>query len=156
MKQNNIKVVLHGNEWFYILKTPTVPRVGDGIWCDSLDVNKMIIPRPYVDSEEHYDSWGKYHRKCRVEFECGIRFVIQDVVWGTTGDMEHEGLTKPMWICQGDTMDRWRVNDKTGKEEALPEPETHYDHIRKIAEEVKELSKKIDAIQSNQIKQYKQ
>ena len=60
MKQDNIKVVLSTEGWFYILKTPTVPRVGDGIGMDNLDVNKMIIGRPRVDSEEHYNRWGAY------------------------------------------------------------------------------------------------
>ena len=156
MKQDNIKVVLSAEDWFYILKTPTVPRVGDGIWTSDLDVNKMIITHPYVDSKEHYDNWGPFYKHCRDEFKCGIRFVVGDVVWGTTDDMNHEGYTKPMWICQGETMDRWIVNEKTGKTESLPEPRTHYDDIRKIADEIEKLSKKIDAIQSNQIKQYKQ
>lgn len=152
MKQDKIKVVLQAEDWFYILETPTVPRVGDGVWMDNLDVNKMIIARPRVDSEEHYNSWGTYYKQCRDEFKCGIRFVVQDVVWGTTSDMSHEGYTKPMWICQGDTMDRWTVNAKTGKNEALPEPRTHYNEISEIAEEIKKLSKKIDIIQLNQLK----
>jgi len=152
MKQDKIKVVLQAEDWFYILETPTVPRVGDGVWMDNLDVNKMIIARPRVDSEEHYNSWGTYYKQCRDEFKCGIRFVVQDVVWGTTSDMNDEGYTKPMWICQGDTMDRWTVNAKTGKNEALPEPLTHYNEISEIAEEIKKLSKKIDIIQLNQLK----
>ena len=152
MKQDKIKVVLQAEDWFYILETPTVPRVGDGVWMDNLDVNKMIIARPRVDSEEHYNSWGTYYKQCRDEFKCGIRFVVQDVVWGTTSDMHHEGYTKPMWVCQGDTIDRWTVNAKTGKKESLPEPRTHYDDISEIAEEIKKLSKKIDIIQLNQLK----
>jgi len=152
MKQDKIKVVLQAEGWFYILKTPTVPRVGDGVWMDNLDVNKMIIPCPRSDSEEHYNRWGADYKHSRDEFKCGIRFVVGDVVWGTTGDMHHEGYTKPMWICQGETIDRWTVNEKTGKKEALPEPQTHYDDIRKIANEIEKLSKKIDIIQSNQLK----
>ena len=152
MKQDKIKVVLSADDWFYILKTPTVPRVGDGIWMDQLDVNKMIISRPHTDSEEHYNRWGTYYKQCRDEFKCGIRFVVGDVGWGKTVDMHHEGYTKPMWICQGMTMDRWTVNEKTGKREHLPEPQTHYDDIRKIANEIEKLYKKIDIIQSNQLK----
>ena len=154
MKQDNIKVVLHGNEWFYILKTPTVPRVGDDIWCESLDIDKMILYRPeqedYV-TEEHYMNWAKYYKQCRDQLKCSARFIIQNVAWGTTSEMNREGYTKPMWVCQGDVDDRWDVNMKTGKEEALPEPKNHYHEISEIAKEVKELSKKIDAIQSNQL-----
>ena len=155
MKQDKIKVVLHGNEWFYILKTPAVPRAGDRIWCDEIDIDKIILHRPEQKeniTDEHYVSWGKYYKKCRDQVESSAYFVIQRVTWETTWEMKREGYTKPMWICQGNTMDRWTVNAKTGKEEAIPEPKSHYNEISEIAEEIKKLSKKIDIIQSNQIK----
>ena len=149
MKQDKIKVVLHGNEWFYILKTPSVPRAGDRIWCDEIDIDKIILRRPeqkeYV-TDEHYVSWGKYYKKCRDQVESSAYFVIQRVTWETTWEMKREGYTKPMWICHGEVDDRWD-GDKS-----LPEPQTHYDDISEIAREIKKLSKKIDIIQSNQLK----